>query len=496
MKKIFAFLLIGFLCAGTALAADVNAEWAKLSKALDNDPNISDETKAALKSFSKALIESNKGEELAPGELNDKINEWFNGKKRIEAADKLFGTKTKRGLLERLTLYGDFRYRFQVDSNRDSMAPSASHSHKDRAQQMVRLRIGFELNIEEDLLDFGARLTTGSVDDPRATNATFDDDFAKIDVNYDRIYIRYTPFTESRPYRLFGVADMSTTFYLGKFDHKWLFIGTDVAWDYEVQPTGFGVLNRFRNFDCKYLEEIRFSLGYYQMTEENYNEDAMLFGAQFGLISNVFKYDEHEFQFTYAFGFYNVNDRHDDDGGSSIYNNNNSSSSIGSGTTGSGTSTNFISDFNILQNYFRVDFSGFEILGKKRPIALTVELLYNASANGDPTYTRHSSDDVDLGLTIMLTMGELKKKGDWRIGYFYTALERDSTLPGIALADLTVGNTNCIGSIVWLDYALFDKTSLRLWYGFSTERIDDGSTTSSEDDHTNNRFRFEIRIKF
>ena len=465
----------------------------KLSKALDKDPNISDETKAALKSFSKALVESNRGEELAPGELNDKINEWFNGKKRIEAADKLFGTKTKRGLLERLTLYGDFRYRFQVDSNRDSVQPPASTSHQDRAQQMVRLRIGFELNIEEDLLDFGARLTTGCQADPQSSNASFDDDFAKIDVNYDRIYVRYTPFTESRPYRLLGFGDLTTTFYLGKFDHKWLFTGTCVAWDNTIQPTGFGVVNRLRNFDCKYLEEIRFSLGYYQMTEENYNQDGMLFGAQIALFSKVFKLDEHEFKFTYAFGFYHIADHDDDNDGSTVYNNN--GGTIGNGTTGSGSSTQFISDFSILQNFFKVDFSGFEILGKKRPIALTVELLYNAGAKSDPTYTRHSSDDVDLGLTIMLTMGEIKKKGDWQVGYLYTVLERDSTLPGISYTGLAA-NTNCIGNIIWLDYALFDKTTLRLWYGFATERIDDGSTTSSEDDHQQNRFRFEINIKF
>ena len=317
MKKIFAFLLIGFLCAGTALAADVNAEWAKLSKALDNDPNISDETKAALKSFSKALIESNKGEELAPGELNDKINEWFNGKKRIEAADKLFGTKTKRGLLERLTLYGDFRYRFQVDSNRDSMAPSASHSHKDRAQQMVRLRIGFELNIEEDLLDFGARLTTGSQSDPHDEDAVFDDDFAKIDVNFDRIYIRYTPFTEDRPYRLFGKADLSTEFYLGKFDHEWLFLVSYPIWDGVVQPTGMGVLARLTNFDCDYIDELRVSLAFYQMTEENYNEDATIFVAQIGYIKD-FQIGDHDFTFTAAATMYDVNDPDNDTDGRAL----------------------------------------------------------------------------------------------------------------------------------------------------------------------------------
>ncbi len=501
MRKIVVFLLAIFVFASTAFAAsDINAEWKKLCDALDNDKAISPETKAALKSFGEALVNQNTGEELAPGEMNDKINEWFAGKKRRDAADKLFGTKTKRGLLERLTIYGDFRYRFQVDSNRDSVAPPASTSHKDRAQSMVRLRLGFELNIEEDLLDFGARLTTGCADDPKSENATFDDDFAKIDVNYDRIYLRYTPFTEKRPYRLFGVADMTTTFYLGKFDHKWLFIGTNISWDGVVQPTGFGVLNSFKNFDCKFLEEVRLSVGFYQMTEENYNEDATIFGAQIGLISQPFKYDEHTFKFTYAFGFYNVNDKHDDNGGSSIYNSN--GGTIGSGTydldgatTEANNDTNLISNFNILQNYFRVDFSGFEILGKKRPVALTVELLYNASANSDPTYTRHSSDDVDFGLTVMLTMGELKKKGDWQVGYLYTVLERDSTLPGLSYTGLGA-NTNCIANIMWLDYALFDKTSLRLWYGFGTERIDDGDTTSSEDDHTNNRFRLELNVKF
>ena len=498
MKKIFAFLLIVFLCAGTAMAADVNEEWEKLVKALDNDDKISDETKEALKSFSKALIENKRGEELAPGELSDRINEWFDGKKRLDAADRLFGTKTKRGLLERLTIYGDFRYRFQVDHRRDSISPSAwaeddgaeyRHSHKDRAQQMVRLRIGFELNIEEDLLDFGARLTTGDACDPHGEDAVFDDDFAKIDVNFDRIYLRYTPFTEDRPYRLLGVANLSTEFYLGKFDHEWLFLISYPKWDCIVQPTGMGVLARLTEIECDFIDELRVSLAFYQATEENYNEDATIFVAQIGYIKD-FQIGDHEFTFTAAAAIYDVNDPTDDNGTSSI---------IAHGTYGdnglTANDTQFISEFNIMEYILQLDWSGFELLGKTRPVSLQVAFTHNTSANGDPDYPRHSSEDVDDGMSITLTIGELEGKGDWQFGYYYGNYERDSLFSLFSGPEIGDG-TNCIESAFWLEYMIFDKTSLMLWYAMGQDRIDDGPYTASEDDHMQGVFRVEINIEF
>ncbi len=120
LRTISVFALV-VLLSGAAFAQDnaLKAKWDDLVKALDNDPGISGDTKNALKAFSEALIED-KGEGIPPGELGAKVEEWFSTEKRAAAADKLFGTAEKRGLLERLSIYGDFRYRFQADVKPDT----------------------------------------------------------------------------------------------------------------------------------------------------------------------------------------------------------------------------------------------------------------------------------------------------------------------------------------------------------------------------------------
>ena len=148
-----------------------------------------------------------------------------------------------------------------------------------------------------------------------------------------------------------------------------------------------------------------------------------------------------------------------------------------------------------MEYILQLDWSGFELLGKTRPVSLQVAFMHNTSAHGDPNYTRHDSNDVDDGMSITLTIGELDGKGDWQFGYYYGNYERDSLFGSVSGPEIGDGS-NCIESAFWLEYMLFDKTSLMLWYAFGQDRIDDGCGTSSEDDHMQGVFRFEINIEF
>ena len=97
------------------------------------------------------------------------------------------------------------------------------------------------------------------------------------------------------------------------------------------------------------------------------------------------------------------------------------------------------------------------------------------------------------GYNFIITMGELEKKYDWRIGYGYFNFERDS------LFDIVSGNnfgrqSDFIGNVVWLDYKLLDRVSARVWYAWWQERIDD--INAAEDDHVQGRFRLELLVEF
>ncbi|MFH1550996.1 MAG: putative porin [Planctomycetota bacterium] len=486
-------LALVFLLSGAAFAQNnLKAKWDDLVKALDNDPGISGDTKNALKAFGEALVED-KGEAIPPGELGAKVDEWFSNEKRVSAADRLFGTSEKRGLLERLSIYGDFRYRFQADVKPDTWNnPAAGEEHDERVQQSARLRLGFVYNIEDDLLDFGARLTTGPVGEANSAEAGFDGDFPKIDVNWDRIYLHYTPFSQDRPFDMWGLADMTTDFYIGKFDHKWLFLAGCQVWDDDVQPLGFGGLFRWNNFGCGLIDEVRASLGFYQLTEEQFNEDATMFVAQVGVIKG-FEYAGHKFKVTLASAIYDINDPDDDMDRSSVLWHDPRLGLDNGVTPPSPNQTNYISEFQILHNLFQLDFDGFEILGKQRPIKFIFEHVHNADGHNDPNFPRHSSRDVNDGYNFIITMGELEKKCDWRIGYGYFNFERDSLFTIVSGNDFG-RQSDFIGNVVWLDYKLLDRVSARVWYAWWQERIDD--LNAAEDDHVQGRFRLELLVEF
>jgi len=485
-------LALVVLLSGAAFAqSNLKAKWNDVVKALDNDPGISADTKDALKAFGEALV-GDKGEALPPRELDLKVDEWFCTEQRASAAGGLFGTAEQRGLLERLSIYGDFRYRFQADVQPDTWNNGAlGQEHDERVQQFARLRLGFVYNIEDDLLDIGARLTTGPEFDANNTNASFDANFPKIDVFWDRIYLHYTPFSQDRPFDMWGLADMTTDFYIGKFDHRWLFLVGPEVWHCDVQPMGFGGLFRWNNLGCGLIDEVRASLAYYQLTEEQFNEDATIFAAQVG-ISKGFEYAGHKFKVTLATAIYDINDPDDDLAASSVLTHANAN---GDTLTNGIVGNNFISEFQILHNYFQLNFDGFEIFGKQRPISFLFEHVHNCDAHNDPTFPRHSSRDVNDGYNLIITMGKLEKQHDWLIGYGYFNFERDSLFTVVSGADFGRGS-DYIGNLVWLDYNLLDNVTARVWYGWAQDKIDDNAISSPEDDHVQGRFRIELNVKF
>jgi hypothetical protein len=488
MKKargVLFLLLCAFVAAvGAASAAladeeqSVSESFAELKTALDNDPNISPEVKKALNKFGKAVSkmeEQQAGGAVVPNRLSGKISEWFASKDRVARMDRFFGTYEEKGLLDRLKLFGDFRFRLESTTN--SGSSSADPNNRVRTRYRVRFRFGGEYEICPTAW-VGARVTTGTHDNQQSPHQTLDHNLDKWDVNFDRIYLHWAPFVHN-PLSLGGDTTFTTDFWLGKFNHYKTFIATPLSWDSDVQPEGLAVHNVFKNVLC--FDEVQLNLGAYALTENADQQDAWMGVYQMALKKKCDFGLPAPLEFTVASGLYYIQDTDTNADGSMI---------VARGIEHSPTLQNgvFQSDYHIWDNIFEVKYKGIEFLGKKRPLKLTFQYLHNFGANDDAAHRR---SDQDNAFGLFAVFGETKKRGDWRVGAAYVYVEQDAVYPGVTTDDWPVlGNMK--GGWLSFEYVLWEKTVLKLW-GLWDDAIDHYAA-DSQDEHF--RFRMQIDIKF
>ena len=470
-----------------------------LIKALMEDPAISAKTKEALSRFAQAVVKKQERTSsvtlgVSDEMLSEKIGEWFMDKSRIKNADDLFGTKDKKGIFERLNIYGNIRMRYQLSTNRDRYTQRYGwqETRCDRSNFSTRFRLGFEYEVNPDMW-VGARVTTGSHDNANTAESGWDNDFSKWDINLDRVYIKYAPFNTNA--LKIGENEAKLDIYLGKFQHHWLFLTGPEFWDGDVQPEGVAAGLKFYPKDCNFVDLVQLSLAGYVIAEEPNNDDASTFAAQLRLEKSV---DYHgKWDFKVAGAFYDFNDPESFNNGSSIWNSSGSDSFSNGlrnapGGIGSPTPQEFISDFELLHFYTQVTYTGIEILNQVRPISLLFEYTHNTNAGEDYVY---GHGDQNKGYNILLYLGKLKKQGDWKVGYGYFNFERDSLFTLVSGNDFP-WQTNYDGH--WIDtyYRMFDNTTLHTQFFFGKQKIDDSMYEGARSDRTNFRLRVEILVNF
>ncbi|MCB2193775.1 MAG: putative porin [Deltaproteobacteria bacterium] len=91
--------------------------------------------------------------------------------------------------VERMTFYGDTRFRYEHTSYDD--LNGKSKSGKDRFR--IRLRFGVRSQIHPDV-ELGMRMVTGANDDATSTNQTMGNYFGEYSAwGLDRAYVKWTP---------------------------------------------------------------------------------------------------------------------------------------------------------------------------------------------------------------------------------------------------------------------------------------------------------------
>jgi len=494
MKKgvilLMCMAVLVFFAPSKLRAADDSEQAAKafqeMSDALQKEPNLSPETKEKIKNFGEAVLKM-KGPQAAPG-AQGKIADWFADEKNAKKFTDFFGGPDGKGFIDRISLNGDFRLRFENTTNAGST--KGDPAHRDQARYRARLRFGAEYEVTPTAW-IGARLVTGPRNEQQSANQTLGDDFSKWEVNFDRIYLHWAPYAQS-PYKLCPTTTYEPHLWLGKFAHP--FKSTSLMWYSDVQPEGMALINSFKNVGG-FLDEVQLNVATYFLTEDADQQDAWIGAAQ---LMATKKFDvglPDKVQLTLAEAFYNIKDTANNDNKSEILNNSNGN--FKNPPTATAFST-LQSDYALLDSLIELKYGGIEICGRKKPLVLQFNYIHNMDANMDKVNMDGTQNNSYM---FSVVLGDATKKGDWRIGGNVIHSERDGTFKPLTNADFAVVN-NFNGIDLYFDYAVWNNAYMRLWalwdspiHEFTTTFDKDGNPTYS-DQIGHFRFRVEFNVKW
>ncbi|MBF0215908.1 MAG: putative porin [Candidatus Omnitrophica bacterium] len=159
---------------------------------------------------------------------------------------------------------GDIRYRYQAEKRKGTNTDTDTGLTNSRERHRVRARLGVDAKVNQQLNGhFG--IASGSDTDPRSTNQTLQDSFAKKPLWIDYAYVDYTP------------ANWATL-YGGRMKNV-LWEPGDMMWDTDINPEGGAV-----KLEYKYDPTLSFYLTNcaYIMDEYATTSDPWLYAIQPG----------------------------------------------------------------------------------------------------------------------------------------------------------------------------------------------------------------------
>ncbi len=344
-----------------------------------------------------------------------------------------------------LNFAGDFRVRHERTTRQE---PGATPDIRDpRNREVVRFRFGISRKIN-GLFNFGARLATGSPDDPNTTDITLGDFVNDLTISLDRAYMEFT-------YKNLFLTG-------GKFANP--FRSTELVWDGDVNPQGFGASYTLPR-SSKIIPKLT---GVYYIVDEQTNyADSYMWGGQMQCVINATP----DLSLTLAGAYYDytikslTNAKTDD---------------IQSNFTNSDR-TAYLSDFDLIDGIAIIDYRGF---GEQHPIRLVGDLVKNNGAN---------QGEEDTGFAIDLYFGKAAKKKDWRFQYGYAMAENDAVLAAFSHDNTTLAS-NYEQHTLGVDYVIVENTILNLTL-YHYRRHDIKSPLSIENDFFS-RLRLNALVNF
>jgi len=422
-KLLFAAIMFGLLLSAPAQADE--ATDARIEK-----------LEAALKNLQTELAELKA--ERVPPRRRPAVNQKRIDSMVSKAIDKNKGELGLPDWVQRIKLYGDFRFRYEYmnDDTDDTIKQNRNR---------IRARIGLNAKLDEEW-DLGFRIATGSSDTATSTNQTLDDSFEEKDLWLDLAYADYHP--ES----LDGLNVI-----MGKMKNPFYKVGKNqVIWDGDVNPEGgaFKYTVGLGESDVLHLNGAALWLD-----EREAAADSSIFGIQ-SYVKHSFDDDSHLVAGASYYDFGNI-DNHTLDGIGILGN---------TPTTPGGTIYKY--DYDILEGFAEY---GFKCHGM--PVAVFGNYVENLAA----------SNDNNTAYLVGVKLNTAKKPGSWQAGYSYRDVESDAVLGGLTDSDFIDGGTNGKGHKLGFKYQLTKNVQTGVTY-FDTDK------GSSDDDFK--RLQLDMIFKF
>ena len=355
-------------------------------------------------------------------------------------------TKTK------LSFTGDFRFRVEQDWN---SRKSDGTYRDDRTRLRYRARFGVSYD-HKDWISFGMRLRTGDPkkqQDPQLTLGDGFKEFSTLPISFEKVY--------------------------ANFSHKWLsgWFGkntfpfekqNELFWSDNVFPEGVSLTGKF-NFKNKYLQSLQLNIGHFILASNgtSFDSDAYFQGVQF-----VTTHLSNRLKFFPTFYYFNEIPNIPD-----------------------GNET-----FTI--NYAIVHFGTTIELIRKSNLTVGIDYYQNIENYNKNDSISQKFRNQKQGLVSSISIGKLKKKGDWKLLLTHSYLERFSAVDFLAQNDWARWDysnqgspdgrlTNFKGIEIMAGYALDKNMNFKIRF-FNVNQIKPFGVSKE----TGDRIRLDFNIAF
>lgn len=382
------------------------------------------------------------------------------------------------GKMEKVELKGDLRLRQENFHNRSAAAPNQGGIN--RSRQRFRLRIGTDLPFSPKV-KAKIRFASGT-GEQTSTNQSFDNLSGQKQFWIDLAQLEIAPVESVK----LSAGRMANPL--------WLVYASDIVWDGDFNPEGFG-----ESFKLSLFGSGRLFLNMMQaVTDEDSgtNTDQWVVSQQIGLTMPVFSGS----RFTLAGALHewvhesSNTTRAQTFAGNATFGQN--VSQFGNRRMNGSTAGNAASS---LSNEFRVLELTAEYLTSlfDRPLSLQGAYIKNTAhlptGEGRLGTLGTAFDRVmaDKGSQWGLIYGKAGGQGQWEVAYFHKQVAADATVAEVADSDFGEGGTNRKGHIGWIAYGATDYSVLQ-FKAFQT-KVQDLSLASRSDI---NRFQLDYSVKF
>lgn len=350
--------------------------------------------------------------------------------------------------VEKIKLYGDFRYRYE------NVSQESSGTEQDAVNRnRIRVRLGLTAQVnDETTLDM--RLATGKSDDPVSTNQNMGDSWTYKGIWLDRAYLTWKPASVE------GLAVLA-----GKLGNPFVTVGKNqLIWDGDLSMEGIAAQYNYKLSDETSL--FTNAGGFYVRLDDSDTDSISMFGVQGGVIHNFDK----DNKLTVGVGYFD-------------YGNLVGETTLVKDNTSKGNSTTTVSG----TKYYRYDYDLAEAFAEYSTKIGSLPV----SVYGDYAMNTASGVSEDTGWLIGTSLNKCKDPGSWELSYDYRDLEKDAVVGAFSDSDFIGGGTDGKGHRFGITYQLAKNTQAGLSY-FMNDKYN--TSTKKYDDY--NRLQADIMVKF